>query len=153
MIVTMTRHPLQGKSLRVLGRMRRHGAVELLVVLPDGSKTLMPAGFTDAVAAAVEPGAATVGSIEDLVRLAVVVGSLMSPTGGVGVVQDATSIPAKEDSRASDKSVGVRSRRRARGADGGGSTPGGPTRSGPGDCGAEVGNADRQVPRCGRVGR
>ena len=83
-------------------------------------------------------GAATVGSIEDLVRLAVVVGSLMSPTGGVGVVQDATSIPAKEDSRASDKSVGVRSRRRARGADGGGSTSAGPTRSGPGDCGGKL---------------
>ena len=42
----MTRHPLQGKSLRVLGRMRRHGAVELLVVLPDGSKTSLAHGLS-----------------------------------------------------------------------------------------------------------
>ena len=65
--------------MRVLGRMRRHGAVELLVVLPDGSKTLLPSGFTDAVAAAADPVVATVGSIEDLAHLEVVVGSLMPP--------------------------------------------------------------------------
>jgi hypothetical protein len=29
---------LQGCELRVLDRMHRHGAVELLVVLPDGSR-------------------------------------------------------------------------------------------------------------------
>jgi len=45
--------------------------VELLVVLPDGSKTLIPAGVTDAVAA-VEVVVATVGSTEDLEQLAVV---------------------------------------------------------------------------------
>ena len=67
----------------MLGRMHRHGAVELLVVLPDGSKTLLPAVFTDAVAAA-EPVAATVGSVEDLVHLAVVVESLMPPAVGAG---------------------------------------------------------------------
>jgi hypothetical protein len=27
--------------------MRRHGAVELLLVLPDGSKSLVPAAWTD----------------------------------------------------------------------------------------------------------
>jgi hypothetical protein len=32
--MTRPRHPLQGKSLPVLGGMRRHGAVELLLVLP-----------------------------------------------------------------------------------------------------------------------
>ncbi|MGA8249956.1 MAG: hypothetical protein ACLP3C_02315 [Mycobacterium sp.] len=30
--------------------MRRHGAVELLLVLPDGSKSLVPAAWTDAKA-------------------------------------------------------------------------------------------------------
>src|SRR5664279_2627459 len=62
--VRRDRHPLQGCELRVLGRMRRHGAAELLVVLPDGSKTLLPAVFTDAAAAA-DVVAATVGSIGD----------------------------------------------------------------------------------------
>lgn len=40
-------HPLHGRELRVLGGMRRHGAWELLVVLPDGSKRLIPASWTD----------------------------------------------------------------------------------------------------------
>jgi hypothetical protein len=76
--------------------MRRHGAVELLVVLPDGSKTLIPADFTDAVAAVAEPGTATVGSVEDLVGLTVVVGSLLalsSSASAVGGVVDAAGIP------------------------------------------------------------
>ncbi len=84
--------------------MCRHGAVEFLVVLPDGSKTLMPAGFTDAAGPA-EPGAATVGSVDDLVQLVVVVESLMPLMGGA---EDATGIPAKEGSRASVKSAGLR---------------------------------------------
>ena len=105
---------MQGRSLRVLGRMHRHGAVELLVVLPDGSKTLLPAVFTDAVAAA-DVVAATVGSIEDLEHLAVVVESLLPPAVGAGVAEDATGIPIKEDPGASDESVGVRPRRRGAG--------------------------------------
>lgn len=45
--VTRERHPLQGRALRVLGRMRRHGRLELLLELPDGSKCLIPAAWTD----------------------------------------------------------------------------------------------------------
>ena len=45
--LTRPRHPFEGRQLPVLGRMRRHGAVELLVVLPDGSKRLVPAAWTD----------------------------------------------------------------------------------------------------------
>ena len=81
--------------------MRRHGAAELLVVLPDGSKTLLPAVFTDAVQAAAEPAVATMGSIEDLEQLAVVVESLMAPAVGAGAAEDATGIPTKEDPGAS----------------------------------------------------
>src|SRR5215203_3479543 len=40
-VVTRRRHPLEGQSLRELGRMRRHGRLELLLVLPDGSKSLL----------------------------------------------------------------------------------------------------------------
>ena len=155
MTVTRDRHPLQGCELRVLGRMRRHGAVELLVVLPDGSKTLLPSGFTDAVAAAADPVVATVGSIEDLEHLAVVVGSLMPPAVGAGAAEDATGIPIKEDPGASDESVGVRPRRRGAGtgAAGGGSTSRRPAGSGSGGGGGQDGVPDRQVPRRGRVGR
>jgi hypothetical protein len=65
--------------------MHRHGALELLVVLPDGSKTLLPVVFTDAVPMVADAVAATVGSIEDLEHLAVVVESLMAPAVGAGV--------------------------------------------------------------------
>jgi hypothetical protein len=46
-LVTRPRHPLRGWRLPVIGAMRRLGRDELLVVLPDGSKTLMPAAWTD----------------------------------------------------------------------------------------------------------
>ena len=84
----------------VLGRMRRHGAVELLVVLPDGSKTLLPAAFTDAAPAAVEPAVATLGSVEDLTQLTVVVASLMPPVGPAGgVAGQASGTPDQGGSR------------------------------------------------------
>ena len=154
MTVTRDRHPLQGCELRVLGRMRRHGAVELLVVLPDGSKTLLPAVFTDAVAAA-GVVVATVGSIEDLEQLAVVVESLMPPSVRAGIAEDATGIPIKEDPGAPDESVGVRSGRRGtRGAAAGDRAAAGRTAGpGSGGGGGQVGVPDRQVPRRGGVGR
>lgn len=72
--VVRERHPLRGRALRVLGRMRRHGRLELLLELPDGSKCLIPAAWTDL---AVEgsggggpvPGVATLGSLEDLLAV------------------------------------------------------------------------------------
>jgi len=139
--------------LRVLGRMRRHGAAELLVVLPDGSKTLLPAVFTDAVPAAADPVVATVGSIEDLEQLAVVVGSLMAPAVGAGAAEDATGIPTKEDPGAPDESVGVRPRRRAGTAAGDRAAAGRPAGPEPGGGGGQVGVPDRQIPHRGRVGR
>jgi hypothetical protein len=45
--VTRPRHPLAGRRLQVIGAMRRLGRDELLVVLPDGSKTLIPAVWTN----------------------------------------------------------------------------------------------------------
>src|SRR5208337_4014225 len=66
--LTRRRHPFEGRSLRVLGSMRRHGTAELLVVLPDGSKRLIPAAWTDLgqPAAAGGDAAATLGSVPDL---------------------------------------------------------------------------------------
>ena len=45
--ITRPRDPLEGESLAVLGRVHRHGRLELLVALPDGSKRLVPAQWTD----------------------------------------------------------------------------------------------------------
>ncbi|HUY47127.1 MAG TPA: hypothetical protein VMV92_15565 [Streptosporangiaceae bacterium] len=49
--VTRHRDVLEGQVLRVAGRLRRHGRLELLVVLPDGTSRLTPQAWTDAVAA------------------------------------------------------------------------------------------------------
>ena len=100
-LVTRARHPLAGHQLRVLGRMRRHGRLELLVVLPDGSKSLLPAAWTDqdsspaaasatasdaaSDAAGKGAGAATLGSLADLAHAATLVAALLA---GVGVQRE-----------------------------------------------------------------
>jgi hypothetical protein len=103
--VTRERHPLAGLPLPVLGRMRRHGRVELLVVLPDGSKTLMPADWTDAqdgadpLAGDRGPTAATLGSLAELLHATAVLGAV---AGRIGEQegQAARQSPCQEDNRA-----------------------------------------------------
>ena len=41
------RHPLEGRDLEVIGGLRRRGVQLLLVALPDGSRTLVPAQWTN----------------------------------------------------------------------------------------------------------
>src|SRR6266536_2848495 len=77
------RHPLEGRSLQVLGSMRRHGAAELLVVLPDGSKRLIPAAWTDLEQPADgDDAAATLGSVSDLLHASVLVSGLCARAAG-----------------------------------------------------------------------
>lgn len=71
--VTVTRrlHPLEGQMLRVLGKMHRHGEEELLLVLGDGSKSLIPSAWTDFSGTRgrdddAPEGTATLGRLEDL---------------------------------------------------------------------------------------
>jgi hypothetical protein len=98
--LTRRRHPFEGRSLRVLGSMRRHGAAELLVVLPDGSKRLIPAAWTDLEQPAGGDGAAaTLGSVSDLLRASVLVSGL-SAQAADGREQAARKSPCKEDNRA-----------------------------------------------------
>jgi Family of unknown function (DUF5372) len=84
-VITRARHPLEGRELRVLGGMRRHGRLELLVVLPDGSKSLVPAAWTNATAGE-WPGdgqataaAATVGTTTDLLAACALVSAFSRP--------------------------------------------------------------------------
>lgn len=92
MTVTRPRHPLQDRSLRVLGGMRRHGVMELLLELPDGSKSLIPATWTDAEQVAGEgyAGAATLGSLADLLHVCQLIADLRGQAAGMS--------PRKEDS-------------------------------------------------------
>ncbi len=105
-VITRRRHPLQGRSLAVLGQMRRHGRLELLLVLPDGSKSLVPSAWTDlgeqnpiANAAAGPATAATLGSLQDLLHASAALAAL-STRGRTGQGQAARQSPCKEDSRA-----------------------------------------------------
>jgi len=78
--------------------MRRHGAVELLLVLPDGSKSLVPAAWTnvDPPAADGTASAVTLGSLSDLVQACDLVADL-AERRGVERGQAARKSPSKED--------------------------------------------------------
>jgi hypothetical protein len=99
--VTRAHHPLEGTVLEVLGAMRKQGRDELLVVLPDGSKTLMPAAWTDrgnaaaGGAGAADPAAATLAAPEDLLRASILVRALCARAE-----QAARMSPTKENERA-----------------------------------------------------
>jgi len=100
--LTRPRHPFEGRPLPVLGSMLRHGILELLVVLPDGSRRLIPAAWTD-----LEPapggdgsgGRGTLGSAADLLGLTVLVSGLTARSA-YSREQAARKSPCKEDDRA-----------------------------------------------------
>jgi hypothetical protein len=106
-VITRARHPLEGRELRVLGGMRRHGRLELLLVLPDGSKRLIPAEWTSQHAAGTADcgaghggmSAGTLGSVADLLAASALV-SAFSACGREEREQAARKPPAKEDNRA-----------------------------------------------------
>ncbi len=100
--VTRPRHPLQGQPLAVLGRMRRHGQDELLLVLPTGpSRWSLRPGLTWAKARARPAGAAvaTLGALADLLAAASLAAGLSTKAPGTPE-QAARRPPAKEDDRA-----------------------------------------------------
>jgi hypothetical protein len=78
--------------------MRRHGALELLLVLPDGSKSLVPAAWTDVDPWGVDEVASmsTLGSLSDLLQACDLVVDL-AERGGVERGQAARKSPCEED--------------------------------------------------------
>ncbi len=102
--VTITRrlHPLEGQTLRVLGRLQRHGHEELLLVLQDGSKSFIPASWTDLDGtdhASSPAPTETLGTLADLLAA-----SRLARAGITGVEkaqeQAARKPPTKGDDRA-----------------------------------------------------
>ena len=98
-VITRERHPLQGRELRVLGGMRRHGRLELLLVLPDGSKRLIPAEWTGQDAGGGPGSGGTLGSVADLLAASGLVSAFTARDDG-SREQAARQSPAKEDDRA-----------------------------------------------------
>jgi hypothetical protein len=100
--IVRARHPFEGKSLTVLGTIHRHGRLHLLLILPDGSKSLIPADWTD-LSSLAQPqrdlsahSAATLGSLEDLFRARAVVDALLGRLARPES-EEANSTVTKED--------------------------------------------------------
>jgi hypothetical protein len=81
--------------------MRRRGTDEVLLELPDGSKSLLPVAWTDLAADASQPPAATaaVGTLADLLAAVALVAALLTRVSG-DEEQAARLSPCKEDNRA-----------------------------------------------------
>ena len=47
MTITRPHHPFEGQSLEVLRHARMPGGLQFVLILPDGSKSLIPADWTD----------------------------------------------------------------------------------------------------------
>ncbi|NNN02114.1 MAG: hypothetical protein HKL86_09820 [Acidimicrobiaceae bacterium] len=88
----------------MFGWMRKHGQLELCLVLPDGSKSLIPASWTDVdTGAEVASGAETLGSLAELLHARSVVDGLIHRSLPAGT-QDAER-PTEEVSHATTPSA------------------------------------------------
>ncbi len=67
--VIRPRHPLEGQALAVLGWSHRQGQFHLLLVLPDGSRSLIPASWADLTTTPDKAPAATTGQPARLASL------------------------------------------------------------------------------------
>jgi len=101
--ITRERHPFEGRPLAVISSIRRGGVLFLLVSLPDGSRSLVPAQWThwakgDAGGARALPDDDTalrsLGSLADLLGLRHLVDALRSRSIG--------SVPQTESRHATD---------------------------------------------------
>ena len=78
MTITRSHHPFEGQSLEVLRQARMPDGLQFVLILPDGSKSLIPAGWTDfknpSVASQNPP---LVGSLGDLLGLRALTDALL----------------------------------------------------------------------------
>lgn len=100
--VTRSRDVLEGQVLPVTGRLRRHGRLELVLVLPDGTSRLIPQAWTDngdGDGDGTGAAGAALGSVSDLLASCVLVAALRARAAGT-LEQAARKSPCKEDDRA-----------------------------------------------------
>ena len=95
MTITRERHAFEGQSLAAISSIRRRGVLLVLVVLPDGSRSLIPAEWTDWRPKQVERTSADdvgdgdhdLGRLDDLLHLRKVIDALKRPTRRVGAAK------------------------------------------------------------------
>ena len=92
--------------------MHRKGRLHLVLILPDGSKSLIPADWTDLVVLPTQglsaPAATTLGSLENLLHARATVDALLGRLAPV-TGEDGNSATTKESARARNKSKPLRS--------------------------------------------
>lgn len=101
--ITRARHPMLGQQLPVLGQRHVRGRLELLVVLPDGSKSLIPAAWTDLDDADVQQqgqmgSGQALASLADLLHASTLTQALLARVQGPE--QAARQSSCEEDNRA-----------------------------------------------------
>ena len=81
--VTVVRphHPFEGRSLEVFRHTHRDGRLHFVLILPDGSKSLVPAEWTDFEAAGPRAASQSAGSLEDWLRMRSLVDALLRRAG------------------------------------------------------------------------
>ncbi len=107
--IVRARHPFERRSLYVFGAVHRKGRLLLVLILPDGSKSLVPADWTDLVSPTqtlAAPSATTLGSLESLLHARAVVDALL---GRLASVTGADGNSTKESALARNTSKPLRS--------------------------------------------
>jgi len=96
-IITRERHPLEGCTLAVIGSIRRRGVLFVLACIPDGSRALIPARWTDwdeghcgdvRACGETNVGSRALGSLGDLLLLRHLVDALRGRSIGVGTATE-----------------------------------------------------------------
>jgi len=105
--IVRARHPLEGRWLELIGWMRRGGRLELILELPDGSRSLIPAAWTDLEPPPGPAPAGTLGSLDDLLAAARVLAPLVERV----VLAGGDDLRPESEDAAGSGSVGRRSAR------------------------------------------
>ena len=88
-MVIRSRHPFEGRSLEFFRTMHRRGRLYLILILPDGSKSMIPADWTDFVSvtrprqALSVQARAPLGSVEDLLHTRVITDALLNRVAAI----------------------------------------------------------------------
>ncbi|HZZ62283.1 MAG TPA: hypothetical protein VFE63_14120 [Roseiarcus sp.] len=95
MTITRERHAFEGQSLTAISSIRRQGVLLVLAVLPDGSRSLVPAEWTDWSPEQADrtpmddsgDGDHDLGGLGDLLHLCKVIDALQRSTRRVGAAK------------------------------------------------------------------
>ena len=109
MTIVRRRHPFEGRTLEVHDRQHRRGELLLTLVLPDGTRSLIPAAWTDLHGLS-DSERETLASAEQLLRARIVVDALLRR---VEASKDEVRQP-EEDERAQVNEQGSRNEQRSR---------------------------------------